>query len=150
SDFLLFLNNDVKALDGSWLDEMRARLAEPNVGAVGALLAWPSGMVQHGGVVLGPSFAATHAFNDRTTDDPGYCDLLRVAHECSAVTAACLLTRRSDYHALGGMDEIYFPVSFSDVDYCLRLRAKSRRIVLTPHAHLIHFEPTSRDKLNSV
>jgi len=52
SDCLLFLNNDVKALDGTWLDEMRARLNETDVGAVGALLAWPSGMVQHGGVVL--------------------------------------------------------------------------------------------------
>ena len=149
SDLLLFLNNDVKALDGTWLDEMRARLAEPDVGAVGALLAWPSGMVQHGGVVLGPGFAATHAFNDRTTDDPGYTDLLRVAHECSAVTAACLLTRRSDYLALGGMDEIHFPVSFNDVDYCLRLRARSRRIIMTPHARLIHLELASRGGLTS-
>jgi O-antigen biosynthesis protein len=149
SDFLLFLNNDVKALDGTWLDEMRARLGDSDVGAVGALLAWPSGMVQHGGVVLGPSFAATHAFNDRTTDDPGYTDLLRVAHECSAVTAACLLTRRSDYSALGGMDEINFPVSFNDVDYCLRLRAISRRIIFTPHARLVHLESASRGKLNS-
>jgi O-antigen biosynthesis protein len=149
SDTLLFLNNDVKALDGTWLDEMRARLNDPDVGAVGALLAWPSGMVQHGGVVLGPGFAATHAFNDRTTDDPGYTDLLRVAHECSAVTAACLLTRRSDYLALGGMDEIHFPVSFNDVDYCLRLRARSRRIIMTPHARLIHLESASRGGLAS-
>ena len=149
SDFLLFLNNDVKALDGTWLDEMHARLAEADVGAVGALLAWPSGMVQHGGVVLGPSFAATHAFNDRTIDDPGYTDLLRVAHECSAVTAACMLTRRGDYLALGGMDEVHFPVSFNDVDYCLRLRATSRRVIMTPHARLIHLESASRSKLTS-
>ena len=106
-------------------------------------------MVQHGGVVLGPGFAATHAFNDRTTDDPGYTDLLRVAHECSAVTAACLLTRKSDYLALGGMDEIHFPVSFNDVDYCLRLRARSGRIIMTPHARLIHLESASRGGLTS-
>jgi GT2 family glycosyltransferase len=149
SDFLLFLNNDVKALDGAWLDEMRAHLTEPDVGAVGALLAWPSGLVQHGGVVLGPGFAATHAFNDRTLEDPGYTELLRVAHECSAVTAACMLTRREDYLALGGMDEIHFPVSFNDVDYCLRLRAMSRRIIFTPHARLIHLESASRGKLTS-
>ena len=129
SDFLLFLGNGVKALDGTWLDEMRARLVEPDVGAVGALLAWPSGMVQHGGFVLGPSFAATHAFSDRTLEDPGYADLLRVAHECSAVTAACMLTRRDDYLALGGMDEIHFPISaLNDVDYCLR-----RPYRITPH-----------------
>jgi GT2 family glycosyltransferase len=113
ADFLLFLNNDVKALDGTWLDEMRARLSEPDVGAVGALLAWPSGIVQHGGVVLGPNFSATHAFNDCTLDNPGYTDLLRVAHECSAVTAACMLTRRADFLSVGGMDEINFPISFN-------------------------------------
>jgi GT2 family glycosyltransferase len=140
SDFLLFLNNDVKALDGNWLDEMHGRMAEPDVGAVGALLAWPSGMVQHGGVVLGPRLAAAHAFSGRTTVDPGYADLLRVAHECSAVTAACMLTRRDDFLSLGGMDDIHFPVSFNDVDYCLRLRAASRRIIMTPHARLVHLE----------
>jgi GT2 family glycosyltransferase len=149
SDFLLLLNNDVKALDSTWLDEMHARMAEPDVGAVGALLACPSGRVQHGGVVLGPSFAATHAFNDRTTADPGYADLLRVAHECSAVTAACMLIRRDEFLSLGGMDEIHFPISFNDVDYCLRLRAASRRIILTPHARLIHLRSAGRGELTS-
>jgi hypothetical protein len=94
--------------------------------------------------VLGPNFAATHAFNDRTSNDPGYADLLRVAHECSAVTAACLLTRRTDYLGLGGMDEVRLTVSFNDVDYCLRLREAGKRIVFTPHAKLIHLESASR------
>jgi GT2 family glycosyltransferase len=72
--------------------------------------------------------------------------MLRVAHECSAVTAACLLTRRQDYLDVGGMDEIRLPVSFNDVDYCLKLREASKRIVFTPHAKLIHLESASRGK----
>ncbi len=143
-DVLCLLNNDIKAVDELWLDEMLSRLAEPDVGAVGALLVWPSGVVQHGGVVLGPSFAAAHAFNDRIDGDVGYADLLRVAHECSAVTAACLVTRRKDYLEVGGMDEVQFPVNFNDVDYCLKLRAKGKRIVFTPHAKLLHLESASR------
>lgn len=141
---LCLLNNDIKALDGNWLDEMLGRLMGEDVGAVGALLLWPSGVVQHGGVVLGPGFAATHAFNDRISGDVGYGDLLCVAHECSCVTAACLVTRRSDYLAAGGMDEIRFPVNFNDVDYCLKLRAAGKRIVFTPHAKLFHLESASR------
>ena len=90
TELICLLNNDVQARDATWLDEMRSRLVEADVGAVGAQLIWPSGVVQHGGVVLGANFAATHAFNDRVEGDPGYADLLRVAHECSAVTAACL------------------------------------------------------------
>ena len=102
-EFLCLLNNDVEASDDRWLAEMVGRATPPDVGAVGALLFYPSGIVQHGGVVLGPNFAATHAFTDRTGNDPGYGDLLRVAHQCSAVTAACLVTRRADYLKVGGM-----------------------------------------------
>jgi GT2 family glycosyltransferase len=144
SDILCLLNNDVKALDDGWLEEMLSRIGEPDVGAVGALLLWPSGVVQHGGVVLGTSFAADHAFNDRMDGDPGYGDLLRVAHECSSVTAACLVTRRRDYLDVGGMDDVLFPVNFNDVDYCLKLRARGQRIVFTPHAKLLHLESASR------
>ncbi len=144
AEYLCLLNNDIEASDGTWLGEMLSRAAPSDVGAVGAMLLYPSGIVQHGGVVLGSNFAATHAFNDRIVDDPGYADMLRVARECSAVTAACLVTRRADYLAVGGMDEIRFPVNFNDVDYCLKLRAASKRIVWTPHAKLIHVESASR------
>ncbi len=143
-DVLCLLNNDVKALDDQWLDEMLGRIAEPDVGAVGALLIWPSKVVQHGGLVLGPSFTVAHAFSDRIDGDVGYGDLLRVAHECSAVTAACLVTRRRDYLEVGGMDEILFPINFNDVDYCLKLRAHGKRIVFTPHAKLVHAASASR------
>ena len=74
----------------------------------------------------------------------GYADLLKVAHECSALTAACLVTRRRDYLDVGGMDELRFPVNFNDVDFCLKLRARGQRIVLTPHARLLHLESASR------
>ncbi len=143
-EILCLLNNDIQALDDLWLDEMLSRIADADVGAVGALLLWPSGVVQHGGVVLGPKFEAAHAFRDRIDGDGGYGDLLRVAHECSAVTAACLMTRRRDYLEVGGMDETHFPVNFNDVDYCLKLRARNRRIVFTPDARLTHRESASR------
>ncbi|MEY9278838.1 glycosyltransferase family 2 protein [Bradyrhizobium yuanmingense] len=144
TDVLCLLNNDIEASCDDWLEEMLRRLAEPDVGAVGALLIWPGGVVQHGGVVLGMNFAATHAFTDRFVDDPGFLDQLLVAHECSAVTAACLATRRSDYLDVGGMDEARFAVAFNDVDYCLRLRQAGKRIVFTPHSKLVHAESASR------
>ncbi|MDE3175600.1 MAG: glycosyltransferase family 2 protein [Pseudomonadota bacterium] len=145
-DFLLLLNNDVEALRVGWLDEMLSRLAEPDVGAVGAKLIFPSGGVQHGGVVLGPDLAAAHAFDERQDSDPGYGELMRVAHEASAVTAACLLTPRRLFRTLGGFDGTRFPVLFNDVDYCLRLRAAGMRVVMTPHARLQHKAGASRGR----
>jgi GT2 family glycosyltransferase len=143
-DYLCLLNNDIEALDDQWLEEMLSRIVEPDVGAVGATLLWPTGVVQHAGVVLGPNLGAVHAFNDRMQEDCGYADMLAAARECSAVTAACLLTRKADYLAVGGMDEVFFPVNFNDVDYCLKLRALGRRLVVTPHARLLHLESASR------
>ena len=144
STHICLLNNDIEIVSRDWLEEMLGRLLEPSVGAVGALLVWPSNVVQHGGVVVGLHYAAEHAFTGRFATDPGYTDLLRVAHECSAVTAACLLTRKQDYQAMGGLDEVYFPVNFNDVDYCLKLRALGKRVVFTPHTRLIHHESVSR------
>jgi O-antigen biosynthesis protein len=139
-DYLCLLNHHVRALDDEWLEEMLGRMGTTDVGAVGALLSWPSGVVQNGGVVLGPNFATVTAFGDCMDEDAGYCDSLRVAHERSAVTA-CLLTRRKDYNRLGGMDELRFPARFHDVDYCLKLRAAGKRVVFTPHARLRHRAP---------
>lgn len=141
---LLLLNNDTEALGAGWLEEMLGRMGEPDAGAVGATLVWPSGVVQHGGVVLGPSFDASHAFNDRIDGDAGYADLMRAAHEVSAVTAACLLTDRSLFLEVGGFDGLNFPVNYNDVDYCLKLRARGLRVVLTPYAKLLHRQSASR------
>lgn len=148
SDILCLLNNDIEANSDDWLEEMLTRLGEPDVGAVGALLTWPGGVIQHGGVVLGMNYSVAHAFTDRFSDDPGFLDQLLVAHECSAVTAACLATRRSDYLAVGGMDEARFAVALNDVDYCLRLREAGKHIVLTPYAKLVHAESASRGSDN--
>ena len=135
-EILCFLSDDLVAPAG-WLDEMLGRITEKDVGAVGAMVLWPDGIVQHGGIVLGPSFSAVHAFEDRMEDDCGYGGLLGVAHECSAVSAACLATRRSDFMQVGGMNEDRFALNFGDVDYCLKLRALGRRIVFTPHARFV-------------
>jgi O-antigen biosynthesis protein len=143
-EVICILDDAIEALDELWFAEMLSRIAQRDVGAVGAQLIWPSGVVQHGGIVLGSRFAPAHAFNDRIATDVGYGDLLRVAHECSAVTAACLVTNRRDFLEVGGMDGVRFPINFSDVDYCLKLRATGKRIVFTPHAKLVHLDAAGR------
>ncbi len=148
-DRVCLLNNDIYALDDDWLEEMIGRLSEPDVGAVGALLSLPSGVTQHAGIVLGPKQSAVHVGTERIWGDPGYSDLLSVARQASAVTAACLITRTADYFAVGGLDSAYFPIDYNDVDYCLKLRALGKRIVVTPYARLLHLESASRGAVNA-
>lgn len=143
------INNDIEAIDPQWLKAMVRHLLRPNVGAVGAKLLWPNGMVQHAGVVLGLHGLAGHTGNDWHKEDTGYFGYNQITHSTSAVTAACLLCKREDYLAVGGLDEKDFPVNFNDVDFCLKLRSIGRRIVWTPEAQLLHAESASRGSDNT-
>lgn len=148
-DVLLFLNNDVEVVTPSWLEELLGFALQPEIGAVGAKLLLPDGRIQHGGVVLGLSGGADHAFYGLPADHPGYFGLAMVARNCSAVTAACLMTRREVFEKVGGFDPVLH-VAFNDVDLCLRILAAGYRVVWTPFAVLYHYESTTRRKAHPV
>lgn len=139
-EYLLLLNNDTATLHPDWLREMMARALQPGVGAVGARLLFPGGRVQHAGVVLGIGDAAPadHPFLGLAADAPGYFGRARLAQDYTAVTAACLLVSRADYAAVDGMDEANLAVAYNDIDLCLKLRRRGRRVIYTPYATLLH------------
>jgi len=138
------INNDIEALHEGWLDELVGQLLRPGVGAVGAKLLWPNGMVQHGGVLLGVSNVAGHFGNRLADNDWGDHGRNQLVQQVSGVTAACLFLRKKDYLGAGGMDATAFPVAFNDVDLCLKLRKQGKNIIWTPHARMLHAESASR------
>lgn len=140
------INDDIEAIDRKWLKSMVTHLLRPGVGAVGAKLLWPNGMVQHAGVLLGLDGIAGHIGNNWEENDLGYYAYNQVVRKVSAVTAACLICNKSDYLALGGLDEQAFPVAFNDVDFCLRLGELGKHILWTPDAKLWHAESASRGR----
>ena len=145
-EYLCFLNNDTEVVTPDWLQEMVALAQQPDVGCVGAKLHWPNDLVQHGGVVVGTHQLAAHVGNGWTKDCPGYMNRNQLTQQWSAVTAACLVTPRSLFLDNGGFDPVHFPVVFNDVDYCIRLRKKGKKILWSPWAILNHHESASRGK----
>lgn len=143
-DLLAFLNNDIKATEAGWLREMVSHAIRPQVGAVGARLWYPDGTLQHGGVVLGLGGVAGHAHHRIPRGHPGYFNQAWLQHNCSAVTAACLVMRRAVFEELGGFNEEHLAVNFNDIDLCLRARARGWQIIWTPYANLLHRESASR------
>ncbi|MDN3589191.1 glycosyltransferase family 2 protein [Methylobacterium adhaesivum] len=141
---VLLLNNDIAVLREDWLDVMVRQACRLEVGAVGAKLLYADGTLQHAGVVVGLGGRAGHILRRRPADTPGHLGQNRVAHEVSAVTAACLAVERHKYDAVGGLDAQAFPIDFNDVDLCLRLNAAGFKTVWTPHAVVAHLESTSR------
>jgi GT2 family glycosyltransferase len=142
--WLLFLNNDVEVIDSEWLTVMAEHVQRREVGAVGARLLYPNDTVQHAGVVLGVGGIAEHAFRHFPADAPGVARQLQVTRNYSSVTGACLLTRREVFEEVGGFDEERLPVTFNDVDLCLKMRRAGYLIVYTPFAKLYHHESASR------
>lgn len=145
-DLVCLLNNDTEVISADWLDEMVSHLLRPGVGVVGAKLYYGNGLIQHAGDAVGPGGCADHLHNGLSGNDPGYQRRAVSAQELSAVTAACLLTHKDLYIALGGLDETHLPIAFNDVDYCLRVREAGWRVVWTPFAELYHHESISRGK----
>ena len=143
AEVLAFVNNDIEATDPSWLSAMVAQAIRPGVGAVGAMLLYPDGSIQHAGLFLGVNGVAAHAYRGCPADFPGQMGRLLLAQEVSAVTGACLVTRRECYREARGMDE-ELAVAFNDVDYCLKLRSLGYRVIWTPLARLLHRESASR------
>jgi GT2 family glycosyltransferase len=139
-EYLCLLNNDAAPLDAAWLGEMMALARRPDVGVVGARLTYPDGRLQHGGVILGVGYGvpADHPYNGEPGNAIGYWGRLLVTQNFAAVTAACCVTRRTIWDALGGLDEASFAVCYNDVDYCLRVREAGYLVVWTPHARLLH------------
>ncbi|MEO7167373.1 MAG: glycosyltransferase family 2 protein [Spartobacteria bacterium] len=144
SPWMLFLNNDVEVIESEWLTVMAEHVQRPEVGAVGARLLYPNDTVQHAGVVLGVGGIADHAFRHFPADAPGVSRQLQVTRNYSSVTGACLLTRREVFEEVGGFDEERLPVTFNDVDLCLKMRRAGYLIVYTPFAKLYHHESASR------
>lgn len=147
-EFLLFLNNDTEVIRPDWMTAMLEQAQRPEVGAVGAMLLFKDGRIQHAGVVVGIGRLAAHTFRLKPPQSPGYMRLEETIRDCSAVTAACMMMRRSVFDELGGFDE-NLPLEFNDVDLCLRLGQRGYLVVYTPRALLYHHESASRGSRRS-
>ena len=137
ADFVLLLNNDTEVISGEWIEAMVEHGQRPEVAAVGARLLFRDGRPQHEGIVVG--LGGSPAQNVSVD----YFQLGQTIRNCSAVTAASMLTRTEVYRELGGF-EPRLRVAWGDVDYCLRAREKGYQIVYTPYALLYHEEGSTR------
>lgn len=141
---LVFANNDMRMLSKGWDDTLRRDLADPDVGVVGARLIYPSGRVQHAGVVMsGLRGAPLHDGLGAERWERGPLDRWLRRRPASAVTGAFIAVRREVFDASGGFDEA-FVVACNDIDFCLRIRSLGLSVLYEPEIELIHHESETR------
>ncbi|WP_449434271.1 glycosyltransferase family 2 protein [Pseudomonas putida] len=137
-EYLVLLNNDTEIIDANWLDELLNHAQRPEVGIVGARLHYPNGSLQHAGVLLGLRGPAEHPWLGRDPQAPSYMGRSQVDQNFSAVTAACLMVRKSVYEQVEGLDEQAFAVSYNDVDLCLKVGVAGYLTVWAHRAVVMH------------
>ncbi|MGR6533591.1 glycosyltransferase [Brevundimonas sp. RM1] len=148
-DLILFLNNDTKVIEPSWLSQMVGLAGFEGVGSVGARLRFADDHIQHAGIIQGyHDGLAGHAFRGLHASQWGYLGLMRAPHEQMAVTAACMLTPRALFQEMGGFDATTFAVAYNDADYGFRLHQAGYRNLYCPEAELYHFEGRTRAKVD--
>lgn len=147
-EYLLFLNNDVEVIAPGWMEELLGNCQRREVGIVGAKLYYPDDTIQHAGIIIGIGGIAGHAFLGMKRSRTGYLHKASIQMDYSAVTAACMMMKRSVFEQIGGFEE-KLSVAFNDVDLCLRTGEAGYLVVYNPRAELYHYESKSRGSEDS-
>ena len=141
--YLLLLNNDTEMINDDCIEELLGYCTRSDVGIVGARLYYEDDTIQHAGVVIGFGGIAGHCFVQQPRGNTGYCHRIICAQDYSAVTAACMMVKRSVFEEVGGLTE-ELAVAFNDIDFCMKVRQKGYLVVYNPYAELYHYESKSR------
>ena len=143
-EYVLQLNNDTKLLTGDWLETFIGYAQNKEIGAIGARLYFSDKSIQHAGIIIGIAGIAGNALVNLPYGKHAYFGREAATRNTSAVTGACLFSRRELYEEVGYMDEEKFKVAFNDVDFCLKLIEKGYRNLYNPYIELMHFESKTR------
>jgi GT2 family glycosyltransferase len=134
--YLVFLNNDTMVTAG-WLEAlMRAIKADPMIGAVGAKLVYPSGLLQEAGCITWNNGMCHNYGRGDNPNKPEY-SYRREVDYCSA---ACLLLSSELFNRVGRFDRQYSPGYYEDTDLCFNIRKQGKRVIYQPDSVVIHFE----------
>lgn len=143
-EVVLLLNDDVIAQEPGWLHRMVDSALDASTGAVGARLVYSSGDIQHAGVMLGLGGICGHLWRNQSAGDAACNPHVVYPGRRMAVTGACLAVRRDAFDKIGGFDEVNYPVTLNDVDFCLRLDRAGFHTIYRGDALLLHDESQSR------
>lgn len=144
-DYFVLLHNDVKILTKNWLEQLLMFVQRNEVGAAGVKLLYDDDTVQGGGYFLSKNNVAMNAYRMLSKNEGGYVCRACLVQNLSAVSSACLCTKRSVWNEVGGFDE-NLTFNFCDVDYCLRLRDRNYLIVFNANVEILHNETSNRKR----
>jgi GT2 family glycosyltransferase len=143
SEYFILLSNNAEVISPDWIETMLEFGQRKDVGAVGTLLYSSNGKIRHAGIIVGIRGAAGNSHRYFRKNAMGYFGRIKLVQNLSAVSGACLMTKKSVFTKADGFDE-NLSHHFFDVDYCLRIRERGYQVIYTPYAELYHHNPESK------
>lgn len=137
-EYLLFLNDDVEAIEAAWLEAMVGVFGKGNVGGVSPKLFYENDTIQYAGMITGVRDFVGTAFHCQPKDSGFYFNFIESERNVSLLTGACLLIPKKIFFEIGGFDTVNTPIMHSDIDLCFRLKEKGYELIYTPFASLRH------------
>ena len=145
-EVFVFLNNDVQAISEDWLETLLEDALRDEIGAVGPLLLYPDGTIQHAGIVVGIGGLADHVYAGcPTSGNDGFAFVEPLLpRNVLAVTGACMAVERRKLLEVGGFDERFGICG--DIELCFRLHAAGYYNLYQPNSRLYHYESATRGR----
>jgi GT2 family glycosyltransferase len=140
------MNNDVEITRPESFVNLIQEVMRPEVGVVGSRLLYPDNTLQHCGVALLEGGHADHILRLVRNDDPVHQSILTKVGEYRAVTGALMACRREVFDAVEGFNEVYLPIEYNDIDFCLKVRGSGLKVLCLPLKEVYHHESVSRGK----
>jgi GT2 family glycosyltransferase len=139
----VLMNADVEIITPGWVRQFRSTQDQSSQPAavVGALLLYPSGLIQHGGVyfsLLTRTFDHLYKYGPMNLPEA-------LKKSICPVTGALQYIRHRTLETIGLYDESFY-MGWEDVDYCLRVFAHGEQCVYNPNVRAYHFEYMFRGK----
>ncbi|KAF5033891.1 Glycosyl transferase family 2 [anaerobic digester metagenome] len=141
AEYFVLLNSDVDTKPG-WVEPLEAFMdAHPEYAACQPKLKWfgHDNMFEYAGAsggfvdINGYPFCRGRIFSTLEEDKGQYDDIADVMW----ATGACLFIRKSDYEAIGGLDEKFF-AHMEEIDLCWRLWNAGRKVAVVPQSEVWH------------
>ena len=137
-----FLDNDLVVRDVDWAERLLALLrAEPDLGIVAPKLVFPWAPydIEFAGCDVTVGSRVIYRGRGESRFAPDY----TIRRDCPCLISACIVFPRRLYDELGGLDEVFSPVQFEDLDFCYRARQAGWRCVVEPAVEMYHWEHTT-------
>ncbi|TXN04132.1 glycosyltransferase [Methylobacterium sp. WL103] len=147
--YIMLLNSDVMPNTRDWASQLLKVFSDADlVGAVGPLLTFHDGSIQHAGMEAKvestlPGFILNRHVNKGTSWNGSY-----ELYMTSMLTAACIVVRKDLYFEVGGLDEEYLIGDFEDSDFSLKIRSKGYNLLIQPSCRMWHLERQSQNLSN--